>query len=236
MITVYPYETLGHANHGWLDARHHFSFANYYNPDRMGFGVLRVINDDKIKAGSGFPMHAHRDMEIITFVRSGAITHRDSHGNHGRTEAGSVQVMSAGRGIHHSEFNLESEDTSIFQIWIEPKEDGITPRWDMASFNREAVSGALPLLASGRSEDEGKGALYIHQDAAISGGSVKAGTEIVQAIKGQAYILVSSGEIEIYGQSLPKGTGLEVTDLESLSFKALTDAEVIVIDVPKSIN
>lgn len=236
MIKVYPYENLGHANHGWLDARHHFSFANYYNPERMGFGVLRVINDDVIKAGSGFGMHAHKDMEIITFVRSGAITHRDSHGNHGRTEAGSVQVMSAGSGIHHSEFNLESEDTTLFQIWIEPKEEGIVPRWDMGSFTREAVSGVLPLLASGRAADQDKGALYIHQDAAISGGTMKGGTEIFQPIKGQAYVLVSSGEIEIYGKALPKGTGLEVTELDALSFKALSDAEVIVIDVPESIN
>lgn len=234
MITVYPYENLGRANHGWLDARHHFSFASYYNPERMGFGVLRVINDDIIKAGSGFDMHSHKDMEIITFVRKGAITHRDSHGNHGRTEAGSVQVMSAGSGIYHSEFNMESEDTNIFQIWIEPKEKGIAPRWDTANFTGEAVSGALPLLVSGRKEEQGKGALYMNQDASIHGGTVKAGDQITQAIKGQAYLLVSAGDIEIYGEKMSKGTGLEITDLESLTFKALTDAEVIVIDVPRS--
>ena len=114
MLRNFPYDTLGHANHGWLDARHHFSFANYRNSDRMGFGALRVINDDVIAPGSGFDTHPHRDMEIITYVRKGAITHQDSRGNKGRTAAGDLQVMSAGSGILHSEFNLESEETSIF--------------------------------------------------------------------------------------------------------------------------
>ena len=118
MITHYPYEKLGHANHGWLDARHHFNFASYQNPKRQQFGALRVINDDVIKAGAGFDTHPHKNMEIITYVRKGAITHRDSNGNVGRTVAGDVQVMSAGTGVLHSEFNLESEDTNIFQIWI----------------------------------------------------------------------------------------------------------------------
>ena len=146
MIKTYTFEQLGHANHGWLDARHHFSFANYYNPERMGFGALRVINDDIIKAGAGFDTHPHKDMEIITYVRKGAITHRDSRGNQGRTEAGDVQVMSAGTGIFHSEFNLESEDTNLYQIWIEPNKIGVQPRWDAREFPTEETEGVLTLL------------------------------------------------------------------------------------------
>jgi len=145
MHTHYPYQELGRANHGWLDARHHFSFASYYNPKRMGFGTLRVINDDIIKAGRGFDTHSHRDMEIITFVREGAITHKDSNGNVGRTEAGDVQVMSAGSGVSHSEFNLETKDTNIFQIWIEPNQIGVKPRWDSHEFPDVSTTDELSL-------------------------------------------------------------------------------------------
>ena len=124
MIELRPFTTLGAANHGWLDAHHHFSFAEYHEPARMGWGALRVWNDDTIAPGTGFPTHPHRDMEIVTYVRTGAITHRDSLGNEGRTEAGDVQVMSAGTGIRHSEYNLEDVDTTLFQIWIMPDRDG----------------------------------------------------------------------------------------------------------------
>lgn len=232
MITVYPVETLGGADLGWLRTKHHFSFADYYNPARVEFGKLRVVNDDFIKAGTGFDMHQHKDMEIITFVRSGAITHKDSRGNQGRTEAGNVQVMSAGSGIFHSEFNMESEDTTIFQIWIYPNKKSVEPRWDMAEFSNRVADGELPLLVSGRKEDEGKGALFINQDASISGGLIKAGTEITQSIKVQAYLLISSGEIEILDVPLRKGDGIEIVDREFVTIIAITDAEVILIDVP----
>ncbi|HRQ61527.1 MAG TPA: pirin family protein, partial [Alphaproteobacteria bacterium] len=125
MINVYPVETLGRADYGWLQAKYHFSFGDYRNGRRVHFGALRVINDDIVKAGNGFDPHPHNDMEIITFVREGAITHKDSQGNVGRTEAGDVQVMSAGSGITHSEYNNESVDTSLFQIWIFPREKGV---------------------------------------------------------------------------------------------------------------
>ena len=148
MIDIRPFATLGHADHGWLDARHHFSFANYHDPDRMGWGSIRVWNDDTIAAQSGFPPHPHRDMEIITYVRTGAITHRDSLGNEGRTEAGDVQVMSAGTGVAHSEFNLEDEETRLFQIWIIPDEAGGAPRWDAKQFPKGERSGKLEVLAS----------------------------------------------------------------------------------------
>ncbi|MCB9989114.1 MAG: pirin family protein [Rhodospirillales bacterium] len=232
MITVYPAETLGRADLGWLRTKYHFSFADYRNLRRVHFGKLRVINDDTIAAGAGFDMHGHEDMEIITFVRSGAISHRDSEGNEGRTEAGNVQVMSAGSGIRHAEFNKEDRETTLFQIWIFPKEKGVKPRWDSARFDNSKAASNLPLLVSGRAEDKGKGALYIHQDASILGGKIEAGKEINQNIKDQTYLIVSDGEIEILDEPLRKGDGVEITDQKSVTIKALTDAEVIMIDVP----
>jgi redox-sensitive bicupin YhaK (pirin superfamily) len=143
MIKIYPYDSLGHADHGWLNARHHFSFASYQNPDRMKFGLLRVINDDIIAANSGFATHPHQNMEIITYVRSGAITHKDSKGNEGRTGAGDIQVMSAGSGIEHSEYNLENEETNLYQIWIIPNKLGVKPRWDAKEFPKDPVKNSL---------------------------------------------------------------------------------------------
>lgn len=230
MITVYPYEKLGHADHGWLDARHHFSFASYRDPKRMGFGTLRVINDDVVKSGAGFDTHPHRDMEIITYVRKGAITHKDSMGNLGRTEAGDVQVMSAGTGVFHAEYNLENEDINLYQIWITPREMGVTPRWEAKQFPKEPVTDALPLLVSGNKDDEG--VLYIHQNAYIYGGRLLAGTSVMHPITHQAYILASEGELEIDGVKLKKGDGAEITDTSSVNITAKIDAEIIVIDVP----
>ena len=229
MITHYPYANLGHANHGWLDARHHFSFSNYQNPQRQQFGVLRVINDDVIKAGTGFDTHPHKNMEIITYVREGAITHRDSNGNVGRTEAGDVQVMSAGTGIFHSEFNLESEDTNIFQIWIEPNQLNVKPQWDSHEFPKNPTTDSLTLLVSG----DGNATLSIHQDAFIYAGHLLKDTELTHQIKQQAYVLVSEGSLELEGQVLNKGDGLEVTDLSSIKMKALNDTKLLVIDVPQ---
>ncbi len=230
MITHYPHQQLGHANHGWLDTRHHFSFANYYNPKRMGFGALRVINDDLIKAGAGFDTHPHQDMEIITYVRSGAITHRDSRGNEGRTKAGDVQVMSAGTGIFHSEYNLESEDTTLFQIWIEPKEKGIQPDWDAHQFPDAPSSDQLTLLVSG----DGNAPLYIHQDATIHAGHLTSGTALEHPIRHQAYLLVSKGSIEVEGVSMNEGDGAEITNQSNIQLQALEDSDVLIIDVPAS--
>jgi redox-sensitive bicupin YhaK (pirin superfamily) len=229
MITVYPYESLGHANHGWLDARHHFSFASYHNPERSGFGTLRVINDDIIKAGAGFDTHPHKDMEIITYIRKGAISHRDSKGNEGRTVAGDVQVMSAGTGVFHSEFNMESEDTNLYQIWIEPNRLGVKPAWDKHEFPNEPTSDALTLLASG----DGSAPLFINQDAYLYAGKLIEGTELKHPISNQAYLLASSGSLEVEGCHLKKGDGLEAEDIATITIKALSDAEVLVIDVPK---
>jgi len=230
MINHYPYTKLGHANHGWLDARHHFSFASYQDIERQQFGVLRVINDDVIKAGAGFDTHPHKNMEIITYVRAGAITHRDSNDNVGRTVAGDVQVMSAGTGVFHSEFNLESEDTNIFQIWIEPNELDVKPRWDSYQFPKEPTVDTLMLLVSG----DGSAPLSIHQDAFIYAGHLCQGTQLTHPIKHQVYILVSEGTIEVEGRLLNKGDGLEVTELSSIHLKALNDTKVLVIDVPQN--
>ena len=163
MITHHPFNKLGGAHHGWLDAKHHFSFANYFDPKKLSHGELLVINDDRIAPHTGFDTHPHRDMEIITYVRKGAITHKDNKGNKGRTTAGNVQVMSAGTGIFHSEYNLEDEETNIYQIWILPNAKSVPPRWDAAEFPKEPVSTNLPLLVSG----DGKAPLQIHQDCQV---------------------------------------------------------------------
>jgi len=173
MIEHRPLQSLGAANHGWLDTRHHFSFANYHDPERIHWGALRVWNDDTIQPRSGFPPHAHADMEIITYVREGAITHQDSLGNKGRTEAGDVQVMSAGTGIRHAEYNLESEITRIFQIWIFPNQRGGQPTWGNKPFPKGARSGRFVILASGIEGDSD--ALPIRADARVLGVTLTAG-------------------------------------------------------------
>src|SRR5438132_3428415 len=171
MIERRPLEGLGGANHGWLDTKHHFSFADYHDPERMGWGALRVWNDDAIAPNTGFPPHPHADMEIITYVREGAITHEDSLGNKGRTEAGDVQVMSAGTGIRHSEYNLEPGTTKIFQLWILPTSRGEPPSWGAKPFPKGDRSGHFVTLASG---DPGDGdALPIRTDARVLGATLQ---------------------------------------------------------------
>lgn len=223
-----PYADLGHVQHGWLDARHHFSFGQYYDANRMGFGTLRVINDDTIKAGSGFARHPHIDMEIITYVRSGAITHTDSNGNKGRTEAGDVQVMSAGTGIHHSEHNHEDVDTTLYQIWITPNKIGAEPSWSSFEFPKQPTHDKLTLLVSG----DGQAPLQINQDAFIYAGNLAKDTELTQAIKHQAYMLVAKGEVQINGLTIAEGDGLEVEDEGELVIFAQQPAEILVIDAP----
>jgi len=163
MIDVRPFNQLGAFRNAWLDTHHHFSFSSYYDPARMGVGALRVWNDDAVAAGQGFDPHPHRDMEIITYVRSGAISHRDSLGNSGRTAAGDVQVMHAGTGITHAEFNEGTEPVELFQIWILPDRRGVQPGWSTRAFPRQ---GGLAVLASGRPEDAGSGALPLHVSCA----------------------------------------------------------------------
>jgi redox-sensitive bicupin YhaK (pirin superfamily) len=180
MIEVRPFESLGRYENDWLSARYHFSFGDYRDPARMGLGPLLVWNDDTIEPGRGFDMHGHRDMEIITYVRRGAITHQDHLGNQGRTEAGDVQVMSAGKGILHAEYNHETEPTQLFQIWIRPQVNRVAPRWEQRRFPAGERAGQLVALASGRDGDEG--ALAIHQDAGVFGATLAARQSVSHAL------------------------------------------------------
>ena len=231
MIDIRPRADLGGAQHGWLDTRHHFSFADYHDPARMHWGRLRVWNDDSIAPHSGFPTHAHHDMEIITYVRKGAITHEDSLGNRGRTEAGDVQVMSAGSGIAHSEYNLEDETTELFQIWIYPDQSGLPPSWGTRPFPAGERAGHFITLASGMAEDGD--ALPIRADARLAAATLSAGqvAEYEIAPDRKVYLVAASGRIEIDGQSANAGDGVAVRDEARLRIKALEDSEVVLVDV-----
>ena len=230
MIERRPFNSLGKADHGWLNARHHFSFGDFHDPQNMGWGAIRVWNDDEIAANSGFPPHAHADMEIITYVRSGAITHKDSLGNAGRTEAGDVQVMSAGSGIRHAEFNAETDTTTLFQIWIEPTTRGGTPDWGARPFPKADRAGRFVTLASGMGE--AGDALPIRADARVAGATLKAGESVDYDLgEGRhAYLVASLGVIEVNGVRLETRDGAAVKDEARLTIKALEDAEVVLVD------
>lgn len=232
MIEKREFSSLGHANHGWLNAHHHFSFGGYHDPARMGWGALRVWNDDEIAPKSGFPTHPHRDMEIITYVRSGAITHRDSLGNEGRTEAGDVQVMSAGTGVQHSEFNLEAEETRLFQIWIRPNEAGGAPRWDAKQFPRGERAGRLEVLASGFGEDIAGGALMIRADARLFGATLGGGESITHRIADgmAAYLVVSAGSVSVDGVVLGERDAAAITGQSEITITASEDAEFLIAE------
>lgn len=230
MIDVRPFASLGHANHGWLDARHHFSFGDYYDPQRMGWGKLRVWNDDAIAPQTGFPAHPHRDMEIITYVREGAISHRDSLGNSGRTGAGDVQVMSAGTGIQHAEVNAENEETRLFQIWIVPTRNGEPPSWGAKPFPKDDRSGRFVPLASGFSDDTD--ALPIRTDARVLGASVKAGETVTYHLGAgrHAYLVPASGTVMVNGVALATRDGAAIKDEDRIEVTATTDAELVLVD------
>ncbi|MEN3748289.1 pirin family protein [Sphingomonas sp. HF-S3] len=230
MIELRPFDSLGGANHGWLDAKHHFSFADYYDPARMNWGNLRVWNDDTIAPGTGFPPHPHRDMEIITYVREGAITHQDSLGNSGRTEAGDVQVMSAGTGVRHSEYNREDVTTRIFQIWIVPTRTGDAPQWGAKPFPRGERSGQFVTLASGYAEDGD--ALPIRTDARIVAATLKAGETATYKIgkDRKAYLVPATGSIRIDDVQANARDGVAISDLDVLSVTAIEDSEIVMVD------
>ncbi|MDB5475519.1 MAG: hypothetical protein JWP49_1030 [Phenylobacterium sp.] len=230
MIDKRPFAGLGGADHGWLKAKHHFSFANYHEPKRMGWGSLRVWNDDQIAANTGFPAHPHADMEIITYVRQGAITHQDSLGNQGRTEAGDVQVMSAGSGIRHAEYNLEPDETRIFQIWIEPTTKGGAPTWGAKPFPKDDRAGRFVTLASGLPDDGD--ALPIRSDARVLGATIKAGETVDYPITPErhAYLVPAVGAVEVNGVRLDARDGAAITGETGLSVRALEDAEVVLVD------
>jgi hypothetical protein len=230
MIERRPFERLGHADHGWLDARHHFSFANYYDPANMGWGALRVWNDDAIAPNSGFPPHPHADMEIITYVRSGAISHKDSLGNAGRTQAGDVQVMSAGTGIRHAEYNAETVPTTLFQIWIEPTRRGGEPGWGAKPFPKADRSGKFVTLASGFESD--KDALPIRADARVAAATLKAGdsAEYPLGSDRHVYLVPATGSVEVNGVRIGARDGAAISGETDLKVIALEDSELILVD------
>ncbi len=231
MIERRPFESLGGANHGWLDARHHFSFAEYHDPERVHWGALRVWNDDAIQPGTGFPPHPHADMEIITYVREGAITHQDSLGNKGRTEAGDVQVMSAGSGIRHSEYNLEPGVTRIFQIWIFPDRKGEPPSWGAKPFPKGERSGQFVTLASGIDGDGD--ALPIRTNARVLGATLKAGETAEYRFDGpdrHGYLVADRGRLDVDGVALEPRDGAAISGEERIRVTALEDAELVLVD------
>jgi redox-sensitive bicupin YhaK (pirin superfamily) len=228
MIDVRKFDSLGHADHGWLNARHHFSFANYYEPARMGWGRIRVWNDDEIGPKSGFPPHPHRDMEIVTYVRTGAITHKDSMGNEGRTGAGDVQVMSAGTGVQHAEYNLEDETTTLFQIWIETDQPSAPPSWGAKRFPKDAREGSFEVLASGNGDE---GALRINADARVLGATVQAGQSIaIDADPERHLYLVPSGRVRVNGVEAGPRDGVAITGESQLKIEVEDDSELVLVD------
>src|SRR5580692_9574451 len=225
MIELRPFDKLGKSNHGWLNANFHFSFAEYRDPKRVHWGALRVWNNDRIAPNSGFPPHPHRDMEIVTYVREGAVTHKDSLGNEGRTEAGDVQVMSAGSGIRHAEYNLESGPTRIFQIWIMPSHGGGSPAWGSQPFPKGDRSGRFVTLASGFDEDED--ALPIRADARVLGATLKSGESIDYALGAQrhGYLVPASGAVEVNGTRIDARDGAAIKDAAVIKITAIDDSE-----------
>ncbi len=233
MIDVRPFASLGRFDADWLVARHHFSFGDYHDPARMGFGPLRVWNDDTFRPKGGFPMHGHRDMEIISYVRTGAISHQDHLGNKGRTEAGNVQVMTAGTGIRHSEYNYEADDTLIFQIWIEPRERGLAPGWAARAFPAGDRAGQLVVLASGRDGD-GEGPLPIHQDAALLAATFEAGQSVVHEFTPgrRAYLVPTRGALEVNGVAVGERDGVAIAGEDDVAIRAVGEGEIVLVDLP----
>jgi quercetin 2,3-dioxygenase len=232
MIDKREFNSLGRFKNSWLNARHHFSFSSYRDPARDQWGTIRVWNDDEIEPGQGFAPHSHNDMEIITYVREGAITHRDSLGNEGRTVAGDVQVMSAGNGITHSEYNLEDERTKLFQIWITPETTGQAPSWGAAQFPKGDRAGQFVTLASGFEGDEE--ALPIRQKARVLGASLKAGETITYHLENgrHAYLVSAAGVASVNGVDLYERDAAAIKDEPSLTITAVVDAELVLVDAP----
>jgi redox-sensitive bicupin YhaK (pirin superfamily) len=230
MIERRPFDKLYGADHGWLQTRHHFSFADYWDQKRMGWGALRVWNDDEIAPNAGFPPHPHADMEIITYVRDGAITHKDSLGNVGRTAAGDVQVMSAGAGIRHAEYNLEPETTRLFQIWILPDRRGGSPAWGAQPFPKADRSGRFVTLASGFDND--KDALPIRAEARVLGATLKAGETVDYALGAgrHGYLVPAAGAVEVDGVRIEARDGAAISDAAVVRITAIDDSEIVLVD------
>lgn len=234
---LYKANTRGHANHGWLETYHTFSFANYYDPSRIHFGALRVINDDCIEGGKGFGKHPHDNMEIITIPLSGAVRHADSMGNGGVIHEGDIQVMSAGKGVFHSEFNANADkDVNLFQIWVFPNEENVEPRYEQKQMDYlEHRNTLTPLITPYPSAS----ALWIHQDAWFSIGQFDKDVEVEYKIKKSGngvFAMVIDGDFDLSGTTLHRRDGLGVWETESISLKALSDnARILLMDIPMEV-
>ena len=231
MITIRKNIDRGHATHGWLDARHTFSFANYRDPEQMGFRALRVINEDRINPGTGFATHPHKDMEIITYVLEGAVAHKDSTGGGGVIKSGMVQYMSAGSGVTHSEYNAsKTEPLHLLQIWLLPNVKGAPPRYEERTMGNER-DGAFTLIASADGRDE---SFQIRQDVDLYGSVVRQGRELSHKFAPGRYgwLQIARGAIELpEGSIMQAGDGARIEDHDQLSFKALADSEILLFDL-----
>ena len=229
--------TRGHANHGWLDSHHTFSFANYYNPERMNFGVLRVLNDDIVQGGKGFGTHPHDNMEIISIPLQGDLEHKDSMGNTTVIKQGDVQVMSAGTGVYHSEYNKNKDkEVRFLQIWMFPNKKNVTPRYDQITLKNEKVKNDFKQVLSPNPNDEG---VWVNQNAWFSIGEFEGGREKTYQLKDSkngVYAFVLEGEVKIEGQDLGKRDGFGVWDTDTITVKASKDAKVLLMDVPMQLN
>jgi len=231
MIQVRKSEARGHAEHGWLDSRHSFSFADYYDPNHMGFRALRVINEDRVQPGRGFGTHPHRDMEIVSYVLEGGLEHRDSLGTGSVIRPGDVQLMSAGTGVTHSEFNASKTDAVHFlQIWLLPAKRGLSPGYEQKAFSREPVTGGLRLVASPDGRDE---SLTVHADAALYTGILSAGQTVRHALAPgrHAWVQVARGAILLNGTELSQGDGAALSGESELELEATAPSEVLVFDL-----
>ena len=231
MLEIIPADSRGQADHGWLKARHTFSFAEYHNPERVRFGPLRVINEDRIAPGQGFATHPHRDMEIITYPISGAIEHKDSVGNGTVITAGEVQRMTAGSGIRHSEFNhSKSDELHLLQIWVFPEKKNLAPGYEQKKFSREEKLDQLRLIASRDGRD---GSLTIHQHVDLYASVLQAGTQVEQVIETghKVFVQVVRGDISINGQKATAGDGIQIRDEDILVITSTVEAEFLVFDL-----
>lgn len=230
---VHKADTRGHADHGWLHANHSFSFANYHDESRIHFGMLRVLNDDTVAAGMGFGMHPHDNMEIVTIPLSGALEHKDSMGSHGIIKAGDVQIMSAGTGVFHSEFNAsKSEEVKLFQVWVFPNKKNVQPRYDQKTFDSKDRVNKFQTIVS---PEKNNGALWLHQEVWFSLADISAGNELNYSINrtgNGVYLMLIEGEAEVAGEKLTKRDAIGISEAKDFSISALTDSKVLVIDVP----
>lgn len=234
--TIHKADTRGHANHGWLNSYHTFSFANYHNPERMNFGVLRVLNDDTVSAGMGFGTHPHDNMEIISIPLEGDLEHKDSLGNVTVIKEGDVQVMSAGTGVTHSEYNKNKDkEVKFLQIWVFPKERNVTPRYDQISIRDIAKENEFYQVLSPHKDEQG---VWINQDAWFHIGDFTKGNEDIYKIKKEGngvYAFILEGDVEINGEKLSKRDGMGIWDTDSLNVKAADDARVLLMEIPMNL-